>query len=262
MTDNKYLAWTSFILFILSVGMILLFLLFATIFSNAIENPGIIILVIGMFSLLATIMGFLSFKVSQAKVGGIGGLVILLLVLFVIPVGRETSVASPQPEISYQEQVGYTGIADLDRIINTVLAGSPEEEIQLLQFSAISCTHAEGLGGPPKCREGEEKEGAKVEVFPFLGPEGHHMRRDELGDWSGIQATDVYAAYRVSSRVYSDPAYPAGEYAIVFLTENDQLYLTAQVSDGKIVRIDSNFGHPKDIDLEQIASEIILAPKR
>jgi len=261
MTDNKYLAWASFILFTLSVGTILLFLLFATVFSNAIENPGIIILVNGIFSLLATIMGFLSFKAPQAKVGGVGGLVILLLVLFVIPVDRETNIASPRPEISYQEQVGYTGIADLDHIIDTVLAGGPEDEIQLLKFSTLGCTHEEGLGGPPKCREGEE-EGAKVEVFPFLGPEGHHMRREELGDWIGIQATDVYAAYRVSSKAYSDPAYPAGEYAIVFLTENVQLYLTVQVSDGKIVRIDNNFGHPTDIDLEQVASEIILKPKR
>jgi len=239
--------------------MILLFLLFATALSNAIENPGIIILVIGVFSLLATIMGFLSFKAPQAKVGGVGGLVILLLVLFVIPAGRETSVASPQPEISYQEQVNHTGIADLDRIIDVVLAGNPKDEIQLLKFSTLGCTHADGLGGPPKCREGEE-ENTNVEVFPFLGPEGHHMRREESSNWSGIQATDVYAVYRVSSQVYSDPAYPAGEYAIVFLTENEQLYLTVQVSDGKIVRIDNNFGNPADIDLEQVASEIILAP--
>jgi len=261
MTGNKYLAWASFVLFILSVGTILLFLLLVTIFRNAIENPGIIILSIGVFSLLAAVLGFLSFRAPQAKVGGVGGLVILLLVLFVIPVGRETSVTSPQPEITFHEQGAYTGIADLDRIIDTVLAGSPEEEIQLLQFSAISCTHTEGLGGPPKCREDEE-EGTKVEVFPFLGPEGHHMRREELDNWNGIQATDVFAAYRVSSQVYSDPAYPAGEYAIMFLTGDEQLYLTVQVSDGKIVRIDNNFGNPADIDLDQAASEIILVPER
>ena len=197
----------------------------------------------------------------QAKVGGIGGLVILLLVLFVIPVGRETNVSSPQPEISYQEQVGHTGSAELDLIIDAVLAGNPVEELQLLQFSTLACTHADGLGGPPKCGEGED-EGTKVDVFPFLGPEGHHMRRDEMGNWGGVQGSEVYAVYRNSSRVYSEDAYPAGEYAIVFLTENAPFYLTIQVTDGKIVRIDNNFGNPADIDLGQVASEIILPPQQ
>ena len=261
MTNNKYLAWASFILFVLSTGMILLFLFLATLLSNVVENPGIIILVIGAFSLIGTIMGFLSFKAPQAKVGGIGGLIILLLVLFVIPVGRETNVSSPQPEISYQEQVGHTGSAELDLIIDAVLAGNPVEELQLLQFSTLACTHADGLGGPPKCGEGED-EGTKVDVFPFLGPEGHHMRRDEMGNWGGVQGSEVYAVYRNSSRVYSEDAYPAGEYAIVFLTENAPFYLTIQVTDGKIVRIDNNFGNPADIDLGQVASEIILPPQQ
>ena len=88
------------------------------------------------------------------------------------------------------------------------------------------------------------------------------MRHDETGDWSGIQASDVYAVYRVSPQVYSDEAYPAGEYAIVFLTGNEQFFLTVQVTDGEIVRIDNNFGDPADIDLEQVASEIILAPQQ
>jgi len=261
MTDNKYLAWTSFILFVLSVGTILLFLLLTTVLDDLIGNPGMIILVIGALSLIGTIMGFLSFKVPQAKVGGIGGLVILLLVLFVVPVGRETSLSAPQPEVSFQEQPGRTGIAELDLIIDTVLAGNPENERQLLQFLTIGCTHVEGLGGPPKCRESEE-EGEEITVFPFLGPEGHHMRLSEIDEWEGIQAADVYAVYQVSPRVFSEEAYPAGEYAIVFLTGEAQFFVTVQVKNGKIVRIDNNFGDPTTIDLEQVASEIILAPQQ
>ena len=261
MKDNKYLAWTSFILFVLNLGIILLFLFLATVLSNLIENPGLIIFIIGAFSLVGTIMGFLSFKAPQAKVGGIGGLLILLLVLFVVPIGRETTVMPTQPEVSFQEQTGHTGITEIDHIIDTVLASNPGDEIQLLQFAMLGCTHADGLGGPPKCKEDEE-EGTAVEVFPFLGPEGHHMRRNEAEDWSGIQASDVYAVYRVSPVAYSDEAYPAGEYAIVFLTENEEFYLTVQVTDGKVVRIDNGFGNPADTNLEQVASEIILAPKK
>jgi len=259
MTNNKFLAWMSFALFILSAGIILIFVLFASVFSDLVENPSIIVLVIGVFSLLGTIMGFLSFKAAQAKVGGIGGLVILLLVLFVIPVGRESTYSLPQPEVSVQEQTNRTGIAEIDHVIDTVLARDLNAQIQLLQFSILPCTYREGLGGPPKCLDGEV-EGTEIEVFPFLGPEGHHMHKEEMADWSGIQASDVYAVYRNSKQVYSDEAYPAGEYAIIFTTDSENFYLTLQVTGGKIVRIDNNFGVPADIDLNRVASEIILAP--
>lgn len=261
MTNNKYAAWTSFVLFISSLGLILLFFLLATMFNDFIENPGIIILVIGAFALLGTILGFLSFKAPQAKVGGIGGLVILLLVLFVTPIGRETSPLRPEPEVSYQEQAGYTGIAEIDHIIDTVLARDLDAQIQLLQFSTLPCTYEDGLGGPPKCLDGEA-EGTEIEAFPFLGPEGHHMRKETLADWGGIDASDVYAVYRNSKQVYSDEAYPAGEYAIMFNTESENFYMTLQVTAGKIVRIDNNFGAPSDINLEQVASEFLLAPKK
>jgi hypothetical protein len=257
MTNNKYLAWASLALFVLSVVTILIFLFLATAFSDLIENPGAIILLIGVFSLLGTVMGFLSFKAPQAKVGGIGGLVILLLVLFVIPVGRETSISSPEPEIGFQEKAGYTGILEIDHIIETILTGSSEEEFQLLQFALLGCTHADGLGGPPKCQEGEE-EGAEIEVFPFLGPEGHHMRRDEAANWIGIPATGVYAVYSVSPEAYTDTNYPAGEHAIAFLTEREELMITIQVAEGKIVRIDNILGNPPTIDFERNASEIIF----
>jgi hypothetical protein len=261
MRDNKYLAWTSFVLFVLSAGIILIFILFSSALSNISENPGALVLGIGVFSLLAMIMGFLSFKAPQAKVGGVGGLVLLLLVLFIIPVGRVSTFTPPQPEISAQEQTGSTGIPEIDTIIDIALADNIQDELQLLQFSSLACTRAEGLGGPPKCREGEE-EGTKIEAFPFLGSEGHHMRRNEADGWTGIQASAVYAIYRVSEQVYSDEDYPAGEYAIVFLNENEESFVTAQVTGGKIVRIDDGFGDPAEINLEQVASEIILTPQK
>jgi len=257
MRDNKYLAWTSFIFFLLSTGITLLFLIFATVGSDFIENPGIIIPIVGVFSLLATITGFLAFKLPQAKAGGVGGLILLLLVLFVTPIGRETTFIPPQAGASLQERADGTGIPDVDVVIDTVLVGTPQEQLQLLQFSSLACTRADGLGGPPKCADGEA-EGTIIEAFPFLGPEGHHVRRDDMEDWAGIQATGVYAVYRVSDQVYSDEAYPAGEYAIVFLVENEVFTVTTHVRDGKIVRLDTNFGSPTEIDLERFSSEIIL----
>jgi hypothetical protein len=204
-------------------------------------------------------MGFLAFRLPQAKVGAVGGLVLLLLVLFITPIGRETTVLPPQPEAGVQTQAGRTGIPAIDNIIDTALAGTPQEQLQLLQFSTLACTYAEGFGGPPKCAKGEE-EGTFVEAFPILGSEGHHARWSDLANWEGIRANDVYAVYRVSDQVYSDEWYPAGEYAIVFLMANESDYVTAHVTDGKIVRLDYGFGSPAQIDLEQVASQIILAP--
>jgi len=261
MTDNKYLAWTALSFFILSVSMILLFVFAFTFISDTIENPILFMLTIGLFSLMAAILGLLSFKLPQAKVATIGGLAVLLLALFIIPVKGETTRTTTQPEINVQGQYFHTGVAEIDTVIDTVLAGNQNDVSQLLQFNSLACTHADGLGGPPKCTEGET-EGALVDVFPVLGPEGHHMRYSDLDQWEGIPAKNVYAVYRVSANAYSDEVYPAGEYAIVFLTELDELLVTVQVTNGKIVRIDNNLGYPPEINLERDASEIILAPQK
>lgn len=152
-------------------------------------------------------------------------------------------------------------MAEVDTRIDTVLAGNQNDVSQLLQFTKLACTHADGLGGPPKCAEGET-EGALVDVFPFLGPEGHPMRYSNLDPWTGIPATGVYAVYGVSSNAYSDELYPAGEYAIVFLSEQKELLVSAQVANGNIVRIDNNLGNPPEINLDREASEIILGPQK
>ncbi len=174
---------------------------------------------------------------------------------------RGSSWTPSKPDTNSWEQSDHTGFAEIDLIIDTVLAGTPKDELRLLRFSTLACTHADGLGGPPKCGDNEE-EGTKVEVFPFLGPEGHHIRRSEMDEWTGIQASGVYAVYRVSHEVYSDEAYPAGEYAIVFIDRDEPSFITAQVTAGKIVRLDYTYNDPSTIDLTQVASEIILAPQK
>jgi hypothetical protein len=109
-----------------------------------------------------------------------------------------------------------TGIDDIDQVIDLVLGVDDNAIRNALVFSLIECTHEDGLGGPPKCREGEE-EGAEVEVLPILGPEGHFFRQDEIEDWRGIGVVGLYAAYEVSTRAFSDENYPAGEFAAISL---------------------------------------------
>jgi hypothetical protein len=160
-----------------------------------------------------------------------------------------------------------TGLDEVDQVIDIVLAGDMNEFRQRIRFTTSGCTHVMALGGPPSCREGES-EGTLVEVLPFLGSEGSHLRRDEINEWQGIDVAGLYAVYRVSDEAYSSQDYPAGEYGIVFRTKYPQDIVTLQVENGSILRIDSTFimqidsdiGIPPELNFERDAEEIILPP--
>jgi len=160
-----------------------------------------------------------------------------------------------------------TGLHEVDQIIDIVLAGDMNEFRQKIRFTTSGCTHVMALGGPEKCREGEA-EGTLVEVLPFLGSEGSHLRRDELNNWQGMDVAGLYAVYRVSDEAYSTQDYPAGEYGIVFKTKDPQNIVTLQVENGSVLRIDSTFimqidselSIPSELNFERNAEEIILPP--
>ncbi len=157
--------------------------------------------------------------------------------------------ATPLPQ-------GQTGIDELDTIISTVLNGSTSDLIPLLGFTQTSCTLAEGLGGPPKCMEGE-KEGTPVEVLSFLGPgEGSFIRKQDIGSWSGLDVSELYAAYQVSDKAYSEKDYPAGDFALVFIDSINQGGITLQVRNGRIIRIDYSFGYPPGIPQENVINNL------
>ncbi|MGW8226516.1 MAG: SH3 domain-containing protein [Anaerolineales bacterium] len=152
-----------------------------------------------------------------------------------------------------------TGLDGVDQIIDIVLAGNRSEFHQRVRFSTSACTHEMALGGPEKCREGEA-EGTLVDVLPFLGAEGSHLRRDELSSWQGIDVAGLYAVYRVSDEAYSSKDYPAGEYGIAFRTKDPHTIVTFQVENGRILRVDSSFGTPPELNFDRDAAEIILPP--
>jgi hypothetical protein len=152
-----------------------------------------------------------------------------------------------------------TGLEEVDQIIDIVLVGDMNQFRQRIKYTTSVCTHEMALGGPPSCREGES-EGALVEALPFLGPEGHFMRRDEIDEWQGIDIAGLYAVYRVSDEAYSTKDYPAGEYGIVFRAKDPNSLVTLQVENGSILRIDSLFGTPPELNFERDAEEIVLPP--
>lgn len=180
--------------------------------------------------------------------------IIVLLSGCATPQAQLTSATSTPP--------ARTGIAELDVIIGTGLKGDTPGLLSLIAFTETRCTFAEGIGGPPKCLPGE-KEGTLVEVLPFLGPEGHFFRKQDIQNWKGLDAPELYAVYQVSDRAYSEDNYPAGEYAIVFVRrEGNATSVTLQVRQGRIVRIDDGYTYPPRIPQEDVVRYLVSPATR
>ena len=153
-----------------------------------------------------------------------------------------------------------TNTAEIDVIIRAVASDDPQELRNLFEYSRIACMTVNALGGPPPCRE-NEPEGTLVEVLPSLGSEGSFLRQDEVGNFPGLNATGLYAVYRVPDSVLSDENYPAGDYGIVYLTDENMPEVILQVTNGKIVRIDYVFGYPEfNTLLPEGVTDFVLEP--
>jgi len=150
-----------------------------------------------------------------------------------------------------------TEIAELDAIIEAVMMHDIEALRGLTEFTLVGCTHQDGLGGPPKCAE-NEVEGTLIEVVPFMDTEGSHLRSEEYAQWPGPDALGLLAAYRVSPDAFSEPAYPAGEYALIFLEAAGRTIVILQVFEGRVVRFDYADGGTIESILARDAEEIIL----
>ncbi len=168
---------------------------------------------------------------------------IVLVIVFFLGISAcspVTPVAPPSEPASangYHPLTTRTGVDEIDTILDAVASGDDQQVRSLIQFTSAECTRAEGLGGPPKCLEGEA-EGTTVEVLPFMGPEGSFLRKDEIGNWQGIDATGLYAVYEVSPAVIFEQYYPAGKYAIMLMGKEGQSPVVLRVENGRVVRVD------------------------
>lgn len=195
---------------------------------------------------------------------------VLMIILLAIgaacaPVTPARPEAASSPEATQPPEGPYplttrTGEEEIDAVLEGVASGKVKDLHALLQFNRVECTRQDGLGGPPKCEEGEA-EGTVVEVLPFLGGEGSFLRKKDLENWKGIDVSGIYAIYEVSPEVYSDDYYPAGEQTILLASSRDDQPVALRLRDGKIVRIDYlfDFGMESlDAIVQREASNIIL----
>jgi hypothetical protein len=140
-----------------------------------------------------------------------------------------------------------------------VFTNNPADLHALLSFEMAPCTTAEGLGGPPKCREGEA-ENTQLEVLPSLGSEGSFVRRSELPADYLAGPFNLIAIYEVKADVVQEEYYPAGKWGIA-LSKLDPsgttLYYTLRVDDSGIVRVDTDVPGTEFRD----AGTFLLAPQ-
>jgi hypothetical protein len=159
-----------------------------------------------------------------------------------------------------------TGIPEIDTVLAAVADGDLEELRSLIQYTNAPCTWREGLGGPPKCREGES-EGTMLEVLPFLGSEGSFIRRNEITDWPGIDASALYAVFGVAGNAAHEEYYLPGEYVALFLQKHSTDGVALHITDGRIVRVDTLFTASQDpfsgfVEQDSLdTAKVILAPK-
>jgi hypothetical protein len=197
----------------------------------------------------------------------------ILLIMGIAACARATPatqepISSPPPAAdggAYHPLTTQTDVEIIDQILGSVASQDVQGLRSLVQFIDAVCTQQEGLGGPPKCRAGEA-EGTPVEVLAFLGSEGGFLRKDEIGNWPGVNnASGIYAIYEVNSAaITSEQYYPIGKYVILLVNEKQKQATALRVEEGGIVRVDDIF----DASLENLramvereALNVILAPK-
>ena len=194
-------------------------------------------------------------------------ILIMLLMAACAPATPATQepVLTVEPAITpgkYHPLTTLTGIADIDAILEAAAIGDVQTLLPFIQFTETKCTNQEGMGGPPKCREGEA-EGTAVEVLPFLSSEGHFLRKDEIQQWNGIEPVGLYAIYEASQAVFSEEDYPGGKYAILLLTAGSDPALALRIGESGLVRVDTIFDASLpslNEMIEREASKVILAP--
>jgi uncharacterized coiled-coil protein SlyX len=137
----------------------------------------------------------------------------------------------------------HTGIPEIDLVIEAILSHDVGARLELVRYSRSACTTADGLGGPPKCVQGEA-EGTMVDAFPVSSGEGIQVRLEEIHNGFDFSVRGLFAVYEVPEDAHRADYWPAGEYGIVFTSEDGSSshIVTVLVEDGQIVRLDFGFG--------------------
>jgi hypothetical protein len=174
-----------------------------------------------------------------------------------------TGTPAPVDQMAYPPDT-RTGIATVDDVIDAVHMDDRHALIDLVHYTVTACTNADGLGGPPKCGEGQV-EGTPVEVFPVMGPgEGSYTDRQMIDQVFPEEPLSLFAVFQVADSAYREEYWPAGSYGVILRIDGEPVpALTLRIDDGGIVRLDHSFGEPFWLSpslLEREVEAFILPP--
>jgi hypothetical protein len=180
------------------------------------------------------------------------------------PAIDETFTPTPSSSIDIEYLLETrTGIEELDRVIDSIMSQDIGYRLELVRYTNSACTTSEGLGGPPKCESGEA-EGIIVEAFPVSSGEGHHVRPDNIKATFDFTVRGLFAIYVVPDDAYRTDYWPAGDYGVVFTSEEGGYphTVTVLVEEGQIMRLDFGYGWPPFEMIWAKSDEFILPPIR
>lgn len=178
---------------------------------------------------------------------------ILMGCMPITPQPQSGVMASP---IATPQGNRYTGIKELDAIVDRLLAQDTTAIVNHIQFTQIPCTTKEGLGGPPKCEPGQEEE-TVVEVFPIVATHGFYLTPDTIEELR-LNLVELYAVYEVPEGINLRVEWPIGHYGLIFRNGDPvPRFLTIYVADGSILWIRSNFVESPEEALPASVSHIL-----
>jgi hypothetical protein len=191
----------------------------------------------------------------------LGPLLLLFVSLSLFSCSPATSLPATRPADGSYPLDTKTGIQEVDRVLAAVAGGDAGNLASLIHFTTAPCTTADGLGGPPKCREGEP-EGTLVDGLPFISSEGGYIRKEDMTNSNAFNLREdaLYAIYRVSENALNEEYYPPGDYMIVFMPDENGSATALRVDKVGIVRVDTLFGDSLKTVIERDAAEVILPP--
>jgi hypothetical protein len=175
-----------------------------------------------------------------------------------------TPTPTPSPSIDIEYPPYWrTGIEEIDMVIDAMMSDDLAAREDLIRYTISACTTQDGLGGPPKCTQDEE-DGKIVEAFPVLYSEGTHVRPEEIEEVMNFTVRGLLAVYHVPDDAYESDYWPAGDYGIVFTSEDGDFshVVVLLIENGQIVRLDFLLPWPPFEQIWARSDEFVLPPMR
>ena len=156
-----------------------------------------------------------------------------------------------------------TGIKEIDAVIDAIMSEDINARIDLVRLTTTACTMEMGSGGPPKCK-GKEEDGTSIDVFPISYGEGIFIRSGSFEEVFSFSVRGLLAVYHVPKDAFKAQYWPAGDYGIVFTSEDDgnPHVITVFVEDGRIVKLGFDYDWPPFEIIRKRSDEFILSPIR